>query len=925
MTSPFALFRKNQKIMMVALIGMAMFSFVVLGAIDMSSQGGMEAVPAVMGMFLGGVVCWIVSAWVINQKTSGIVSWTVCGCIAGVIIGSFAGGSFGGPPHIVKTKAGGLSRTDIDQLLNQRAFANQFVERSLRAVYGDQQFLIFQLFRFYSFSFGQEQREDVVLGHLLQNEADKMGIAVDDGAVLSFITKMTDSKLTRTMFSEIRKELGISESQLFEILRAELRAKQAFNLLIPRAEPTPEKLWQYYRRLNLSQSCDVIPISVENFEEQVKVPGDEKLKAFFEEHKTVFPGEEEAGSPGFKQPDRIKLAYVKLNYEKVAESIPEISEEDIKAYYEENKENYRSFADPFPKDDMPMSDGPSLGDPKSDDPMSDDPKPDDPKSDDTPKDDKSGENLKPETESKSNEKTEETTEKTESVDPKTGTETSTESKPEANKPTGEKPAEEKPENKEPENSTAPATDGENSSSSRIAETLKGFASLQDDPGKDAPKADPPVESEKKTEQPAKPETQETDNPKSDDPKEEKTDPKPEPPTQDNTEANNTGKGDKSDEKTPAGKDEKSETEKPESEEKEEPPVYRPLDDDLKDEIREQIKQDRTFKKLSELASALRGKMRELGLAHNLEKNNKEYKDAKQVAEALKKYAADNGYKYSETPHVSAEELTEVGRYEIGATVEPGSNQSSSPFEQPTFESTVDIVFATSPDQLYTPFDAEDIDTNDRFVYWKVGHKEEHVPAFDDKGIKAQVASQWKTKEARSLAKQRAKEVAKLIEKAGETEIGEVIADMTETGDKEGTSLVVIGTGSFTWLSQSAAAQATNPFAPRPISLTEVPAILGGASEEFMEIAFNNIKAGGVGVAPNADRSIYFVVKVIDRDKDETLRKRAMDDPAGGMFSGTTQQILREDQGEIHSEFIDALKKQYAVEWIEDEENDSSPR
>ena len=79
------------------------------------------------------------------------------------------------------------------------------------------------------------------------------------------------------------------------------------------------------------------------------------------------------------------------------------------------------------------------------------------------------------------------------------------------------------------------------------------------------------------------------------------------------------------------------------------------------------------------------------------------------------------------------------------------------------------VFTSDPAELFRPNQA--IASNGtRYAYWKIEDHPRHIPEWDDPGIKGEVLAAWKIHEARSIAKARAEELAKLVRNAESQDI-----------------------------------------------------------------------------------------------------------------------------------------------------------
>jgi len=67
-------------------------------------------------------------------------------------------------------------------------------------------------------------------------------------------------------------------------------------------------------------------------------PSDAEVGKLFAENRLKFPHMDEPGSPGFRQPQKAKLAYLELGYKAVEQATTAPTDAEVEAYYNENKE-----------------------------------------------------------------------------------------------------------------------------------------------------------------------------------------------------------------------------------------------------------------------------------------------------------------------------------------------------------------------------------------------------------------------------------------------------------------------------------------------------------------------------------------------------------------------------------------------------------
>lgn len=81
-------------------------------------------------------------------------------------------------------------------------------------------------------------------------------------------------------------------------------------------------------------------------------PSEEQIAEHFERYRDVAPGDSEPHGFGYRIPDRVKLVYLTVPYDEVADTV-RISEADALAEYENNKARYVQTPDPDAGDDAP--------------------------------------------------------------------------------------------------------------------------------------------------------------------------------------------------------------------------------------------------------------------------------------------------------------------------------------------------------------------------------------------------------------------------------------------------------------------------------------------------------------------------------------------------------------------------------------------
>ena len=350
MASPFALFRKNQKVMMAVVTLFAMFAFVIMDPIGMGTRMG---------------------------DTPG-----------------------GGDAVVVESKYFDLKESDLERAVAQRGLVQRVLAQAATTVSMEQEMAMFQQLRGQDQEFlqqlyqqisgqvanevfmivqqrvGSTDERSVVEGLVLSNMAKQMGIQIPNERVEAFIFSTVEqvarsrsrmqrqdqvTGLTRDQFIKILKDLkGWTVPQVYEAFRREMMAETVYFVLSTNAainvasstgQPTPVATpidrWNYYLRQNLRAKAEVLPVSAQSFVDAGKVanPTDAELTEFYETYKYNEPV---TGSPepGFKIPHKAAFQYFQAD-EGHFIAPEKITAEMIAAHYDANKSRYPYVAEDF--------------------------------------------------------------------------------------------------------------------------------------------------------------------------------------------------------------------------------------------------------------------------------------------------------------------------------------------------------------------------------------------------------------------------------------------------------------------------------------------------------------------------------------------------------------------------------------------------
>lgn len=858
MASPFAVFRKHQKIMLVVLVGLSMLSFVIFDAVqNVGDIGSMPPTLVVLAFAaLIGAVAWVFG--INNAKSSEYGS---IGLIAGLAIGLL---------FVLRTRqsdsvtTGGLdlSRNQMIGLMNTRTTANRFVMQAVDKTAADpnSQEASFRA-RMSQFGFGfpeDRMEEDVILGELLRREADKIGLQLPDSAVLDYIKQLTNDRMTAEDFREIRQELGVSESELIASLKDELRARQAANLLYSRVDLPPAVDWEFSQQLQVRQTATTAAVPVSAFVNDKAEPPQAELEALFQEYRQNAPGQlpngkPQEGRPGFYQPARIKLAYVTPDYQaferQVEGSITDemVAERYQRDYVDAPKKPASNIPSLFPDGQipglsLPGVNGPSLN-PSG--PMLAPPSPTEPPAT-TPATPEAAPPATPDAPPATPDA---------AVPPATAPESSTPAVPPA--------TESAPPPATPDSPSPPAVEEKSNEGCDdpvavpAAETPTGEAAT---PAPDA--AAPPAADATPAPADATPAA---------------VPPSATPPV------NESPAGDTPAVPAPAGEpatpaaaappaaappvgDAAANDPFPVIPGETPPPVpstpIPPLDDALKAEIREQLLAEKTAAAIeAAMAAAIEEIGNKIAINVHAQPGSPQLLTVDAATKLVEAYAAAHHFSYVQSDLMSYQELLKSDDYPVAQFKRP---MPGSPFQ--TF-TVADELFSSSKQDYFRPRQIEDRDAGgkvrDRAIYWKLAHEPGYVPeSMSEERVRNNVVQTWRELQARKKAEERAKQIAELVRKSGKPML-EALADTTITGAPGSTLLSIMQTGQFAWMRQTIVpAMTLQGFDFAPVR-SQIPG-LEPVGDDFMRTVFRDLGPGDVGVAPSADRSVYYVVKIDTR-------------------------------------------------------------
>lgn len=280
----------------------------------------------------------------------------------------------GNPVVVTTTKYGQLRQHDIDNLVHERqrvaAVVYQLAELGLESERGRgfaEQVLA-------NMGLNDTSEQSVVQTWLLAQRASQLGLQVTDDTVRDFIKRaLTRGKVSNDRLNEIVKRQGTSVGLIIEGLKRVLLAGnlvQMFGTSV--SAMSPAENFDYFLRLNRQAKIEAVAVPVQGFIAKVADPSQHEVQEFFEKYKDKIQNPQ-SPEPGLREPHRIAIQYLQASREKYLDK-KAVTDDEIKQFYEKNKEQYRDFSisEPATKTEPSLKSEPAL---KSEPPKSEQPKP----------------------------------------------------------------------------------------------------------------------------------------------------------------------------------------------------------------------------------------------------------------------------------------------------------------------------------------------------------------------------------------------------------------------------------------------------------------------------------------------------------------------------------------------------------------------
>jgi hypothetical protein len=338
--------------------------------------------------------------------------------------------------------------------------------------------------------------------------------------------------------------------------------------------------------------------------------------------------------------------------------------------------------------------------------------------------------------------------------------------------------------------------------------------------------------------------------------------------------------------------------------------YKPLDEELREEIRDELARSKALgtaqREMDRVLAEIRKVVEDYGKDLRVAYVNEEGAEPDEVESFDESNAFDiqdlSGMLKPELRPLVAEPLIEMDQTPRVDALSVQELEIGRAYDQVEFawppqrQSFADIAFEDN-EPLYRPARIRGELRNRYFLFWKIAQQEAYAPELDS--IRDEVVDAWKMRAAVAEAEKAAGE---MVGKLGKDVVLQDVVQESLGPDAE-----VIETNEFSWMSTGLSAAGMG----QP-GLSNIEGVEGG-DNDFMKSVFA-LQVGEAGFAVNQPETMVYVVRIIsDAPGDEELRQRFLE--SGSSFE--VQRIASADGQSFVREWFEDMEKDMDVEWLRD--------
>ncbi|BAI80526.1 peptidyl-prolyl cis-trans isomerse D [Deferribacter desulfuricans SSM1] len=173
--------------------------------------------------------------------------------------------------------------------------------------------------------------DSIIEKYLLLDQANKLGVFVSDVEVFNEIKNIpsfqTNGQFDAKRYVEILRLNGLTPASFERSIKADLLVQKTKNLITQSVSVNENEIKNEYIYRNKTAKISYIKLNSEKFKKDVTY-NDEELKAYFEKNKE-----------DYRVPEKIKLKYIKIDPKDFNKEI-KVSDEEIEKYYLQHTDEF---------------------------------------------------------------------------------------------------------------------------------------------------------------------------------------------------------------------------------------------------------------------------------------------------------------------------------------------------------------------------------------------------------------------------------------------------------------------------------------------------------------------------------------------------------------------------------------------------------
>jgi peptidyl-prolyl cis-trans isomerase D len=189
--------------------------------------------------------------------------------------------------------------------------------------------------------FGGYKQRDLIDAMILQHEADRLGIPASPEMGLEWLRQITGGRMNGEMLSTLYGPFSneVSEEHLLSDIANQVRLTNVRHLL---GAPivTPYDVFRSYRDQTERIGARFVELPVEAFLAKVPEPSDSEVQALYDQFKDVLP-DPRSETPGFKIPRRVQAEILSIDGKALARGYRDkVTEAELRSYYENHRSEF---------------------------------------------------------------------------------------------------------------------------------------------------------------------------------------------------------------------------------------------------------------------------------------------------------------------------------------------------------------------------------------------------------------------------------------------------------------------------------------------------------------------------------------------------------------------------------------------------------